>query len=289
MNYVEYRQQIAADLAARTAAYQQSVAAPAVDAAMAGPRPLHLLADGDSWFDYPLGGAVPLVTCTDVIAQLPGLCAPAPKILNLAHHGDATTTEVGLARTQKLINAIQDPANGGFDAILFSGGGDDVAGDPFNIWLNDAASVGGNPAFGLNQTRFNGVLSVIEASYLDLIELRDENLPGAPIFCHAYDIALPTGVGVCTEGPWLKPALDYCGWAGNPAGEAQIVKQALTQLAALLQRLAADPANNLIFVPTQGTLAPDQWANELHPTPEGFRLIAARFQAALAARFPGRC
>jgi hypothetical protein len=33
---------------------------------------------------------------------------------------------------------LQEPKNGKFDAILFSGGGNDLVGDQFRLWLNDA-------------------------------------------------------------------------------------------------------------------------------------------------------
>jgi len=41
-------------------------------------------------------------------------------------------------------------------------------------------------------------------------------------------------------------------------------------------------------VPTQGTLAKEDWANELHPYPPGFEKLAGRFLSALQHRFPGR-
>ena len=85
----------------------------------------------------------------------------------------------------------------------------------------------------------------------------------------------------------MKPSLDYRGWTDLAAGTA-IVRTALVAFNALLTRLAADANNNFHLVPTQGTLAPTDWANELHPTPDGFKAIAARFVTALAAAFPGR-
>jgi hypothetical protein len=285
MSLPQAQQQIAADIAARTARHQADIAQAITSGTLGQPgSPLNLLTDGDSWFDYPL----PLLTHSDVIAQLPGLCAKPPLILNLAHHGDATTTEVGLSRVQKIKAAIENSANGQFDAILFSGGGDDIAGDSFRIWLNDASSVGGDPAKGLNPTRFSAVLQVVQASYLDLIDLRNCELPNAPIFVHGYDFAIPSGVPApCGIGPWLKPSLDDCGWT-SLAQATQIVHDALFQFATMLQKLASDPANNLIYIPTQGTLLETDWANELHPTPDGFKKIATKFQAALAAKFPGR-
>ena len=288
MSLPQAQQQIASDLAARTAQHQTAIASALSSGVLGKPgSPLNLLADGDSWFDYPLGGAIPLVDHTDVIAQLPSVCAKQPYILKLAHYGDATTTELGCTRVKRIQDAVTNPANGAFDAILFSGGGNDIVGDPFCIWLNDNFSVGNDPTKALNQPRFDAALGVIEASYLDLVDLRNNSLPNAPIFVHSYDFAIPTGIGAGCAGPWLQPSLDYCGWI-DPAPAAQIVREALTQFAALMAKLAANPANNIIHVQTQGTLAAADWANELHPTPAGFKQIAGKFQAALGTKFPGR-
>jgi hypothetical protein len=41
-------------------------------------------------------------------------------------------------------------------------------------------------------------------------------------------------------------------------------------------------------VPTQGTLAKEDWANELHPYPKGFGKLAQKFLAALQSYFHGR-
>ncbi len=67
-----------------------------------------------------------------------------------------------------------------------------------------------------------------------------------------------------------------------------ILHQAMLAFPAMLQSLAADPANNFTMVDTQGRLVASDWANELHPFPEGFKKLAAMFVDALALKFPGR-
>jgi hypothetical protein len=102
-------------------------------------RPLILLAQGDSWFDYPLtGNGLPLVD-TDVIAQLRRIGRMPPTILNLAHHGDAAVDEMSLPKQERMIAVLRDASNwinGKPDAILFSAGGNDIAGDQFCIFLD---------------------------------------------------------------------------------------------------------------------------------------------------------
>jgi hypothetical protein len=255
--------------------------------APAAVEPLVLLAHGDSWFDYPLDGNVPLPGDTDVITQLRTLGAVNPKILNMSQWGDATTDELSLPNQQKLMAALHDPANwaasGKPDAILFSGGGNDIAGDRFCIFL-DYNTPGST---GLDAVRFNDVLDAIEGSYLDLFAFRDRYAPGVPIFGHPYDFPIPNGVHPICIGPWLQPSLIYAGWTDLAAGTG-IVHDALLGFEARLTTLANKPENNFHLVPTQGTLAPSDWANELHPEPEGFVKIAEKFVTALSGQFPGR-
>jgi hypothetical protein len=248
------------------------------------PKPLLLLAHGDSWFDYPLNGNALALHSTDIIAQLENMGAVHPVIMNLSHYGDSSSDEMALPKQQRLIACLQDATNwvnGKPDAILFSGGGNDIAGDKFCIFLDDA-SAGGS---GLDRQRFPRLLAMIEASYLDLFALRDKYAPGVPIFGHCYDFAIPNGSHPACAGPWLLPSLTFGGWTADQGGA--IVQQALIAFAATLRALAAAPANNFILVETQGTLASTDWANELHPYPAGFKKLAARFVGALGQRFSG--
>jgi hypothetical protein len=250
-------------------------------------KPLVMLAHGDSWFDYPLtGNGLPL-TNTDVIAQLATMGNVQPLILNMSHHGDATTDELSLPKQERMIQSLRDGRNwpdGKPDAILFSGGGNDIAGEQFCIFLDYAAP----NSTGLDNTRFNAMLNMVQASYLDLIDFRDRYAPGVPIFTHGYDFPIPDGRHPMCAGPWLRPSLLFAGWTDMGQG-AGIVKTALQDFQKMLSSLAANTPG-FFLVPTQGTLKPSDWANELHPIPDGFKAIAAKFLGALQgfAPFQGR-
>jgi hypothetical protein len=286
----DLRDSIRSEIAERTKVHQARVAAlkavrPPALAAGAGPSPLVMLAHGVSWFDYPLDGNGPLLQETDVIAQLQSIGNISPLVLNVSHFGDATSEEMSWPKQQRMIDALKDPNNwpsGKPDAILFSGGGDDIAGNQFCIFLNYADS----SSSGLNATRLHGALQMVQASYQDLFAFRDRNVPGVPIFGHCYDFAIPNGIHPLCAGPWLLPSLQFAGW--NVSRGTTIVHDALLAFRALLLNLASDPGNNFVLVDTQGTLQPSAWANELHPTPEGFKLIAAQFASSLRLHFTGR-
>lgn len=246
-------------------------------------RPLVMLAQGDSWFDYPLtGNGLPLVD-TDVIAQLRRIGDMPPVILNQAHLGDSSVNEMSLPKQQRMITALTDPdnwLNGKPDAILFSAGGNDIAGDQFCIFLdfNDGHTT------GLNTDRFDKALASVEACYLDLFSLRDRVAAGVPIFGHCYDFPIPNGAHPVCAGPWLKPSLDFCNW--SVAEGTNIAHDALAAFRDMLTRLAGDSRNNFHLVDTQGVLSRSDWANELHPIPDGFKKIAQKFAQALAQKLP---
>lgn len=248
--------------------------------------PLVMLAQGDSWFDYPLDGNNLSLANTDIIAQLQGMGMINPVILSIAHYGEASTDEMALPKQQLMIQMLLDPSNwleqGKPDAILFSAGGNDVAGDQFCIYLDYANS----SASGLDATRFQEILSAVQASYQDLFEFRNRYANGVPIFAHCYDFPRPTGIHPACAGPWLKPSLDFTGW--NFAQGTVICHQALQDFRTMLANLAANAANEFFLVDTQGVLVASDWANELHPYPAGFTKLAEKFVDALRARFPGR-
>jgi len=132
--------------------------------APAAPMPLVMLAHGDSWFDYPLSGNSLSLRSTDIIAQLEMTGNINPFILNISHYGDATTDEMSWPKQERMIESLQNPANwmdeGKPDAILFSGGGNDIVGDKFCIFVDYAAP----GATGLNAGRFDEAIGMVEAS-----------------------------------------------------------------------------------------------------------------------------
>jgi len=252
---------------------------------------LNVLADGDSWFKYPLS--------MDVVDFVQQGGTPNPLMLNLAVAGDPTTATLGVSKRQRIIDTLSDPQHGKFDALLFSGGGDDVAGDQFCLWVTQNAGSGN----GVNTQAFSDILGVVETAYTDLFHVVGSIQPNCKIFIHSYDFARPTGVGVCPDaltggyvvGPWLKPSLDYRGWT-NFISASGVVATVLTEFDTLMGNLENQYSPQVVHVRTQGTLIPpnsttdttSDWANELHPTQPGFQKIAQKFLASMRPLFPGR-
>jgi hypothetical protein len=149
-----------------------------------------------------------------------------------------------------------------FDALLFSGGGNDIVGDQFCIGLKDAPPPV-LPADMINTNALSAALAILEAEFRELIDIRNQYSRDTVLFVPVYDFPPITGRGVCGEGPWLKPSLDYAykhlGIPNpSPDDEFLVVKIVLEMFAAMLKRIEADPkVQKFVVVPTQGTLSPD--------------------------------
>ena len=65
-------------------------------------RELNILADGDSWFSYPLS--------RDVIQWIQVDGNPSPEILNLAVAGDPVTATLGVTKRQRIVDNLRNPA-----------------------------------------------------------------------------------------------------------------------------------------------------------------------------------
>lgn len=246
---------------------------------------LDFLAIGDSWFDYPLDGNDPSLTNTAIAAQLTQMGNPAPLVLNYALYGQATTAVLTYENQQRIIDVASDSSqwlNGAPDAILVSMGGDDLVGDQFAIYLDYQGS-------GLDAARFQGALDSVRASYMDLFALRDAIAPGKSVIGHCYDYAIPNGAAPVCAGPWLQPSLEFAGY--DLAQGLNIVSAMIDSFSAMLNSLAGEAKNNFVLVDTRGTLArvafaQNGWANELHPYPAGFDLLAQKFLTVLRGHFP---
>ena len=177
-------------------------------------------------------------------------------------------------------------------AILLSGGGNDVAGQEFEMLLDHAAS----PVPGLNAKVVEGVLRQrVFLSYTTIIEAVTkccEGTLGRPvrIIVHGYDHPVPDGRGWMwgIKGPWLKPGFDRKGY---PFGKQTIRISAdlideFNAVVASLPKVAG--FSHVTYLDLRGVVSPTLgdkklWDNELHPTDAGFAKVAARFAAAITA------
>jgi lysophospholipase L1-like esterase len=244
-----------------------------------------LVAEGDSWFDYPLN---------DVLSMLED--EYGFDVEDVAHKGDRVEDMAYSAGQfddftrllEKLLRQKRVP-----DAILLSGGGNDLTGDDFAILLNHAAS--GLPT--LNADVVRGVIDVrVKNAYAFLIgglteiamRLLDRPIP---ILLHGYDYAVPDGRGflggsLFLPGPWLQPGFRRKGYDDLDTN-TKAVESLIDRFNEMLEQLSGAPGfGHVRYVDLRKTLSnaanyKRDWDNELHPTKRGFKAVAEKIARAI--------
>ncbi|MDQ6684890.1 MAG: hypothetical protein M3Z16_07170 [Pseudomonadota bacterium] len=257
--------------------------------------PWHLLSEGDSWF------TIAAIPSSNLLFEL--RLARYAQVLNLAYPGDTLRSIGDLARNTDLKRFLaKRNFCSRFDALLLSGGGNDIIGAAPTL-IQPKPARGADPALAesyVDAAALQALLDAIEAGYAGIVALRDSassKSQGAPVFVHTYDYATPRNAparfigGVAIAGPWLFKA--FAG-SGLEIGLQQRISDLLIdRLAATLLSLDSDAGGASALpcvhvVDTRDTLVranptergnSNDWINEIHPNGGGYRKIAARISA----------
>jgi lysophospholipase L1-like esterase len=244
-----------------------------------------LVAEGDSWFDSPFHDILSVLEDEHGF-DVESVARRGDTVEDMAYAGGQFDDFVRLL--EKLLRQGRRP-----DAILLSGGGNDIAGQEFAILLNHAAS--GLPP--LNDDVLRGVIDVrARNAYAFLIggltEIAVRLLATPiPIVVHGYDYAVPDGRGVLggwgfLPGPWLQPGFRRKGHADLGAN-TDLMIQLIDRLNVMLRQLTqARGLGHVRHVDLRGTLShaaayKRDWANELHPTERGYKAVAGKIAAVI--------
>ena len=239
-----------------------------------------ILAIGDSWFWYPLPGG-------SLATSLAKLLAPVHTLLAFGNNGAEAFDYVSGVYAPLVDRALLRYGTG-CSAVFVSGGGNDFAG--FNdlrplLGVDCSACTSEDACFnhGTGPGSLEALFDGVAENYVELIDRIAANVPAAArIFVHNYDYALPSGQAVIGSNAWLKPALAAA--KVPPPLRAACVRYLIDQFSLRLAGLEALYAGRVVFVDSRGTLAPGDWANELHPKGSGFGKIARqKWKPALAA------
>ena len=245
--------------------------------------PRVLVAEGDSWFDYLPG--------TDVLDCLRRNHAYV--IESLAQAGDTLENMIYGTRINRRFEPVTPSIVRVLDklrrirpkAFLFSGGGNDVAGDEFESYLNHTGS-------GLPTLRADVVADMIDVAFrkyfVDLVQKVGAASPDTHVLVHGYGYTRPTGIGVDLlffrfAGPWLRPALARKGVV-DPVVQRDTVETLIDRYNAMLQ--GVDQAHPTFHhIDLRGMLDPDRdWANELHLRNSAYARVADRFDQVITSR-----
>jgi len=247
-----------------------------------------ILTEGDSWFSFPLHS-----NTIDHLRRLGRF-----NVLRLEKSGDHLLRMLDDKPLRKLGQHMRRTylRRGGRDyraeALLMSGGGNDLlSGDELVRYLRTNPN-GSNPTDFLRVQRVRDKLRQLKIAYEELCDVRDDYNPDCFIYAHGYDYAIPANRpikilwGLKKIGPWMYKAM-----AGQydptitvpPAHRAGVARWLVDEFNTTL---ASINRQRFIHVKTPGTLAANQWSDEIHPKSMGFKAIARVFETALRDQFP---
>jgi lysophospholipase L1-like esterase len=237
-----------------------------------------VLAVGDSWFWY---------LKSNLLIGLHKLMNQGRNHIILvrgANGAEATEYTSGAIRQQLAwdLNTVKGYGKT-LEAVLVSGGGNDLAGpEDFVPLLLPNCSNATTAAACFKPGEPDALFKTVTAAHASTIDLVQQHLPGKPVFLHGYDYANPNGLGFLGFGQWLRVPMDMC-QVPRPLQQSVVNHCIDTYWTALKALQARYPAGVVRLVDQRGTLAPTDWANELHPTPAGFRQLAKRWKPELKA------
>lgn len=249
-----------------------------------------LVAEGDSWFQFPL-------LVKDTIDHLSKKYA----VWCVSAAGDTAQNMVLGSRAAKATEYLEALRRNkkNVKAFLFSAAGNDIIGEdpvtqvpvildllkPFN---GNKADVSGH----INHALLAEKITFLKGAYAQVIaNVRlEKGFERLPIIVHGYDVPFPY--------PWAKNDARSPIWAKKDEwlGSAMkkrkindvklrraIITVMIDALYDMLNDLAGDPKTTGVWVvDCRGTLPkPTDWADEIHGTSDGFAVVAARFETVL--------
>jgi hypothetical protein len=228
-----------------------------------------ILAVGDSWFWYPFPGG-------SLVNQLGRIVASRRHVIFATGMNGAEAYDYVDGKYARMVREALRLYGQGLSAVFISGGGNDFAG--FNdlrplLKQNCSRERNARDCFAEGDPGLQGFLDGVDQSYRKLIgSIYTHTGPDCVVVMHTYDISVPSGKGAFGAGGWLLPALDD---AKVPRElHEDCIAFLLNAFAHVLSNICENDRNHLALVDSRGILSPDEWANELHPTPAGFARIA---------------
>lgn len=249
-----------------------------------------LVSEGDSWFQFP-------IFLEDVIDNL----LARFNIWSVDAAGD--TLQNMVLQNPEYLQALR-ARRGDVRAFLFSGGGNDLIGED-----DDGEPIvarvlrrfeAGRPAAWYHDTEAVAErLRFIEGCYRRVLDDVQAEFSGLPVLCHGYDYVVPGGAPGDPRRPmWARqdqwiggPMRDRLGIT-DPSLQRAIVRGLIDRLNDRIRGLCGGNVPGGAYrhgfhVDVRGTVGDSRWADELHPTDDGYTRVAARFRDVLALALGG--
>jgi len=261
-----------------------------------------LLAQGDSWFSI---GSIPPGLTSNLLAQMELTRSAA--VVNCARPGVELSHMTDTSTQQSFRRLLTGRFAVKWDAILFSGGGNDLI-DAASVGpteppdlrlLATPAERGPNPSSGdayVSPAGWQTFETHMTAVFDALVTFRDSGINvQVPMVFHTYSHIMPRPAPVgLHHGPWLQPAM--VAFAVPKTDWLAVSSALMDRLADLFARLiaahrTADPGCELHLVDSRpvALVLGDQDAdgpsgdflNEIHPTRGGYAKLVTAWRAPL--------
>lgn len=223
---------------------------------------VRMVAEGDSWFQYPL-------LVQDILDHLYRLYA-------IRSYADAGDTFENYVTDREYVASIQKEKASFF---LISGGGNDILGAQFRNSLRaDPDSTDNTPRRYLNE-RFFTKLDSLEIWYRDMFAQLVQLYPDLHILTHSYDYIIPTDT-ILHPGKvsWLGKYMIEKNIQPQQEREA-LIRYMVDVFNERLEKVVKEFPNHVSYINVRGLVDRSSWFDEIHPTNAGFKLVADRFVA----------
>lgn len=241
--------------------------------------PFRVVVQGDSWTNYlPGNDLVKSLRRTGYAIRNFGTGGDTLDNMLYGSKYDGDWKRIPCEHTEVLESVKND--NPRF--FIFSGCGNDIAGDEFASYLNHKDSIEGKTDLLRTEYSHYMINTVFRNGYEKMIRSVLAVAPNIKILIHGYGYAVPTGKGVINLlgkhiiGPWLKPALVSKGITSSTEQYA-VVKRQVDIFNEMLSDLAKQYKDNVHHIDLRGHISPIDWVNELHLNRAGFDKAAGFF------------
>lgn len=234
-----------------------------------------LVAEGDSWFDYPIG--------LDILDSLKK--HHEYKIYKVADAGDTVENMVYgtetrgnyLPRMSQLYETLEAIRKHTPRAVLFSAGGNDIAGYELEGYLNHRDS-------GLPPLREDYAAFMLNTYFKKAYERFFRQVwsvnPDLHIIGHGYGRPIPDGravkiLGIRFSGPWLRPA-----FAKKRLNLPEEARKTMSTLMNKFNEMLADLQQQhpkFHYIDLRDEIRDEDWENELHLNDDGYKRCANLF------------
>lgn len=231
---------------------------------------LRIVAEGDSWFQYP-------IKLKDILDQLYKLYA----IRSFAEAGD---TLENYMKEKEYLKAIKEEQA---QIFLVSGGGNDILGKQFRDFLRDLPAAD-DPAYSRYlKGGFTDKLDDLEKWYRDMFTELHDRYPNLRILVHSYDYVIPVDTDLTPKKTsWLGKYMIEKQIKPQPERE-EVIRFILDRFNDRLKKIVADYPDIVYYIDARNTVVRNSWYDEIHPTNDGFVLVADKFVAVIESLRPG--